>query len=437
MRRSRIYDETVSRRGWRFRSIRIWLALGAIVLALTGLWSVRAFQLVPLFFPAPPATSTLSTSAQPHDWPSARRDAAGTGWSAGAALRPPFFIQWRISTPGVVLNTPAVVGDRLYAATEDGFAICVNTQTGQNLWSHDIGSPSDSAPAVAGDLLYLGTRDHRVLALERSTGETRWERDLGNIVLGSPIVSDGTLYIGSTNGNVEALDAATGEPRWSADANGWVVAHPATDGAVVAATSLGERFVTIDPATGRRLLVFHSGTPVAGGPVIVDGRAFFVTNRGAVWAVDPSAVSRPFSRFAYVAKFNFFAWRLRSDPPRQTGTRWVASAGGRVKHSPAYANGNLIVVNEAGKARTFAALDGSTVWEAQIAGEVVADPIVAGNTLVATTADGALRGWDTGTGALQWTHNVGDYPLSASPSVSGRTLFLPTADGKLTALQGR
>ena len=123
-------------------------------------------------------------------------------------------------------------------------------------------------------------RDHRILALDNNSGRLLWERNLGNIVLASPIVVDGTVYIGSTNGQLEALDAATGAPRWSAKANGWVVGHPAHDGEVVAATSLGERFITVDPDTGRRRLIFYSGTPVVGGPIIADGRALLRNQPG-------------------------------------------------------------------------------------------------------------------------------------------------------------
>ena len=429
--------ETVSRRVWRFRDVRIWLVIGLIVLALLALWVVQAFQLTPLLAPPSQAISSQSSSAQPHDWASVRRDTGGTAWSPGSATAPPFSVRWEIATPGTVLGTPAVSGGRLFFATDDGLAISADAESSETLWTYDLGSPSDSAPAVAGDLVFLGTRDHRVLALDRDTGALRWQHDLGNIVLGSPIVVDGTVYIGSTNGALEALDASNGQFRWSADANGWVVGHPASDGAVVAATSLGERFITVDPDTGRRRLVFYSGTPVAGGPVIADGRAYFVTNRGAVWAVDPEAVSRPFSRFAYVAKINFFAWRLRSDPPRQTGTLWVGSARGKVKYSPAYASGNLFVVNEASRVTAFDGSSGSVVWAAQMDAEVVAEPLVSGDTLVLGTADGQLHGWNAGTGAALWLHDMGDYPLSAAPSVSGRTLYLPTTDGRLVALEGR
>ena len=371
------------------------------------------------------------------DWPSGRRSIGGGAFAQESNPVPPFVTKWEVNLPGAALGTPAVVSDLIFVSTDGGEILALEANSGDTKWKHDIGSPSDSAPAVAGDLVYLGTRDHRVLALDRVTGQPVWERDVGNIVLGSPIVADGSLYIGSTNGELTALDAATGATRWSAEANGWVVAHPVTDGSVVAAASLGERFITADPETGRRQLVFYSGTPVAGGPVIADGRAFFVTNRGGVWAVDPSAISRPFSRFAYVAKFNFFAWRLRSDPPRQTGAIWVASAGGKVKYSPSYANGKLFVVTESGKATALAAADGSTQWQTQLDGEVVGDPVIAGNTLLLGTAGGALHGVNINTGSLEWTREIGDYPISAAPSVSGRTLLLPPSDGNLIALEGQ
>ncbi len=392
---------------------------------------------MPLLFPPAAATSAANMSQAPGDWPSGRRGTSGVASTEEPNPVPPFMTGWEVDLPGVALGTPAVVNDLIFVSTDGGEIVALEANSGDTKWKRDIGSPSDSAPAVAGDLVYVGTRDHRVLALDRVTGQPVWEHDVGNIVLGSPIVADGSLYIGSTNGELTALDAATGAPRWSAEANGWVVSHPVTDGSVVAAASLGERFVTADPETGRRRLVFYSGTPVAGGPVIADGRAFFVTNRGGVWAVDPSAISRPFSRFAYVAKFNFFAWRLRSDPPLQTGALWAASAGGKVKYSPSYANGNLFVVTESGKATALAAADGSTQWQTQLDGEVVGDPVIAGDTLLLGTASGALHGLSIDTGSLEWTHEIGDYPISTAPSVSGRTLFLPTTDGKLTALEGQ
>lgn len=376
-------------------------------------------------------------SQAPGDWPSGRRGIDGAASTEEPNPVPPFVIRWEVDLPGVALGTPAIVDDLIFVTTDSGEVLALEASSGDTQWKRDIDSPSDSAPAVAADLVYLGTRDHRVLALDKITGQPVWDHDVGNIVLGSPIVADGNLYIGSTNGELTALDAATGEPIWSAEANGWVVSHPVTDGSVVAAASLGERFVTADPETGRRRLVFYSGTPVAGGPVIADGRAFFVTNRGGVWAVDPSAISRPFSRLAYVAKFNFFAWRLRSDPPRQTGTIWVASAGGKVKYSPSYADGKLFVVTESGKTTALTAANGSTQWQTQIDGEVVADPVIAGDTLVLGTVDGALHGLDVETGSIEWTHDVGTHPVSAAPSVSGGTLFVPTLDGKLTALHGR
>lgn len=430
------FPATGVNRRW-LRSMRVWLAVGCILAVLVAVWAYRAFQVGPLLFPPPAATTTHQSVGSPTDWPAIRRDAGSTGWAPGAAPSPPFTTLWEYDTPGAMLATPAVVGDRVFITTEDGVAAALTASTGETLWTYAVGSPSDSAPAIAGNTMYLGARDHRILALDHNTGRLLWERNLGNIVLASPIVVDGTVYIGSTNGRLEALDAATGASRWSAKANGWVVGHPASDGAVVAATSLGERFITVAPDTGRRRLVFFSGTPVVGGPIIADGRAYFVTNRGGVWAVNPTAVSRPFSRFVYVAKFNFFAWRLRSTPPQQTGSLWVSSARGRVKYSPVYADGRLFVVNEANKVTAFAGATGEVIWESQLEQEVVAEPVAAGNSLILGTIDGVLHGLDTADGRAVWQHEMSGSRLSAAPAVSGGTLYVPTADGRLVALAGR
>ena len=411
--------------------------MGLLVVILVAIWAYRAFQVGPLLFPPPAAVADHQMSAANGDWPSIRRGADGTGWSPGPAPEAPFTELWEIDTPGVMMASPSVVGDTVFITTEDGVAAGLNAENGETRWDYEIGSPSDSAPAVAGDTVYLGSRNHRILALGQQDGQPRWERNLGNIVLGSAIVVDGTVYIGSTNGELEALDAATGERRWSVKANGWVVGHPATDGSVVAVTSLGERFITIDAETGRRRLVFFSGTPVVGGPIIAEGRAHFVTNRGGVWAMDTAAVSRPFSRFAYVAKFNFFYWRLLKTPPQQTGTVWVASARGRVKYSPAYADGRLFVVNEDNRATAFDAASGEELWDAQLDEEVIAEPMAAGDVLILGTVDGALIALNTSDGTEAWRHTLAGTWLSATPVVSGDTLYAPTADGRLLALRGQ
>ena len=425
--------------GWRrwLRNSRFWLAVALLIVILVAVWAYRAFQVGPLLFPPPAAVADHQMSAAAGDWPSIRRGADGTGWAPGPAPEAPFIALWEIDTPGVMMASPAVVGDTVLITTEDGVAAGLNAENGETRWDYEIGSPSDSAPAVAGDTVYLGSRNHRILALGQQDGQLRWERNLGNIVLGSAIVVDGTVYIGSTNGELEALDAATGEQRWSVPANGWVVGHPATDGSVVAVTSLGERFITIDAETGRRRLVFFSGTPVVGGPVMADGRAYFVTNRGGVWAMDPTAVSRPFSRFAYVARFNFFYWRLLKTPPQQTGTVWVASAQGRVKYSPAYANGRLFVVNENNKVTAFDGAGGQELWEAQLENEVVAEPVAAGDFLLLGTVDGALLALNMTDGTEAWRHTLESSRVSAAPVVSGQTLYVPTADGRLLALRGQ
>jgi outer membrane protein assembly factor BamB len=408
-----------------------------VILGIIAYLAFRGYQLGPLLFPPPEATGTQQLSGAQSDWPSGRANLGGSGWASSTSVTAPFTILWEYDSPGIVSATPAVVEGSVYVATEDGVVAALDADTGDTLWNYSIGSPSDSAPAVAGTAVYVGARDHRLLSLDRDTGELIWEKNLGNIVLASPTVLDGTVYIGSTNGKLEALDALTGDSRWSARTKGWIVSHVASDGDVIAAGSLGERFITADPKNGRRLLKFYTGTPVAGGPIIADGRTYFVTNRGAVWAVDPHAVSRPGSRFAYVAKVNFFAWRLLSSTPQQTGSIWVASARGRVKFSPVYADGKVLVVNEKGLVTALDGATGSELWGHPLGYEVLAEPVAAGNEVLLATSAGDLVALDIASGEVTWRYDLGGEGAAAAPAIVGGTMYLPTADGRLLALGNR
>ena len=62
--------------------------------------------------------------------------------------------------------------------------------------------------------------------------------------------------------------------------------------------------------------------------------------------------------FGIRGEVNFFAWRLRDDAPVQVGTVWAGYARGRVAHSPAFAAGDLVVVNETGHITSFDGLTG-------------------------------------------------------------------------------
>lgn len=55
-------------------------------------------------------------------------------------------------------------------------------------------------------------------------------------------------------------------------------------------------------------------------------------------------------------------------------------ARGRVAHSPAFANGDLVVVNETGHITSFDGVTGLVRWEHEMERDVITEPVAAGNS---------------------------------------------------------
>jgi outer membrane protein assembly factor BamB len=118
-----------------------------------------------------------------------------------------------------VAGPPVVDGARVCAAVYQGRTGCVETLSGNALWSRDI----SSADGVAMDEknLYVADTDGNVFALDKTSGSTVWKQDkLAKRDLGTPILVKGRLIVADRAGFVHALAIDTGELTGRAPTDG-------------------------------------------------------------------------------------------------------------------------------------------------------------------------------------------------------------------------
>jgi outer membrane protein assembly factor BamB len=86
-----------------------------------------------------------------------------------------------------------------------------------------------STPAVVGDAVYIATNEGGVVAVDRRTGHVRWRLPLPGPTWGSPVVVDGVLIEGDCRGNLRAFDVSGRRPRalWSIRLGGCIESTPA------------------------------------------------------------------------------------------------------------------------------------------------------------------------------------------------------------------
>lgn len=141
-----------------------------------------------------------------------------------------------------VAGAPVIDDVRVCAAVYQGRTGCVETLSGNVLWSREISSAD--GVAVDGKLLYVADTGGVVHALDKTNGATIWKQE--GLVLrdpGTPILYRGTLVVGDKDGLVHVLSTVTGNliGRFPTDGSRVVTLLDYGDG-VVAQTDKGGVF---------------------------------------------------------------------------------------------------------------------------------------------------------------------------------------------------
>ena len=107
-------------------------------------------------------------------------------------------------------STPALHEGVLYVNTQQGALLAVDAETGEILWSDEVGWHAWSSPVVVDETLVTATclGDVRAYSLADPRVPAKlWQVSLGESCLeATPVIWDGRIYLGSRDGFFRALD---------------------------------------------------------------------------------------------------------------------------------------------------------------------------------------------------------------------------------------
>jgi outer membrane protein assembly factor BamB len=125
--------------------------------------------------------------------------------------------------------------DRIYAVTNSGLITALNAETGEQLWTKQVGKPgypafgpganSDFLGIVSGSTLYM---------LNRHDGRLEWRRQLGSAPSSGPALSDKYAYVAMVTGRIEGYDLESPVTQpWYYQSSGRTFLRPTVTGDVV------------------------------------------------------------------------------------------------------------------------------------------------------------------------------------------------------------
>ncbi|GGL04234.1 hypothetical protein Sme01_66340 [Sphaerisporangium melleum] len=212
----------------------------------------------------------------------AARDAK-TGATLWTYLSPRSSLVSSGSTPSAAAVKDGVV----YMGFPSGAVVALDARTGNVFWERVL--PGDiyhggvmSSPVVAGDTLFVGANNGRFYALATDTGQILWSHEIGTWVGAGPAVSGNTVVTGAWDGNLYAyVPGGESAQRWATVTG--TVSDPETGapiaGAKVTAVAAGQdTAVTSTDDKGR----YRLGLQASAWTVTAAKRGLIADDRSAV-----------------------------------------------------------------------------------------------------------------------------------------------------------
>lgn len=318
--------------------------------------------------------------------------------------------------------TPAIDGDRIYAANVDGKVFAIDRREDDRLWKVDVDAQLLSAVGAGEGLVLVGSTEGILIALKQEDGSELWRVPLSSEMLAAPQVEAGMVVVQTMDGSASGLKAATGETVWT--------------------------YNTTLPSLTLRM----SGTPV-----LDNGTAYMAFASGKVIALDSESgllrwqqtVALPKGRNELERLINFDGKLLVTGSDVYAGSYQGSVAAvdknqGRISWSE---EASVLGALAADKGSVyFTQSDDAVVglkmatarrfWENRdFARRQLTAPVVLGDFLVVGDSEGYLHVLRQSDGTVAGREHVGGDGIRNALLSDGETLYVLTNSGKLRAYQ--
>lgn len=434
-------------------SRRALLGAGAgLIAAAASARAARADALAALVRPESAAGGTGSWRLPAHDLRATRR-----GGRLSATRR-----RWRNSLEGGLPGAPAIVGDRVFAASLGGVVAAFELGSGGERWRRELGTAVYGTAGQTRELGFFGgvavadggvvAASDRVFCLDGASGRTIWSTkplrtsSSDDYFWGPPMIAGGLVLVGSgsgaelptARGRLTAYSLRDGALAWSTP----MVPEGGNGGGVIAPASVDRLRGIVYVATGSPYQAVAGDNPGTCSLV-----ALRLRNGSIIWAdqvhkgdthgFDFNSAPVIIGRLLVAAnKDGFHAWdrvarrRLwhrQVTPALSAGSETAGPMDGP-EGGPVATDGERVYVlsnDAAGRSCAAAALkpsNGHVIWQHELKTFSFAAPALAGDRLCTAGADGTLRFLTARNGRVAAEVALGDPSTCPPAAAHGRVV---------------
>ncbi|WP_412466884.1 PQQ-binding-like beta-propeller repeat protein [Pedobacter sp. KLB.chiD] len=122
---------------------------------------------------------------------------------------------WTFKTKGAIYSSPVAVNGTVILGSGDGNIYALNAKTGKEIWHKETANSVLGSPVINGQQVYIGGSDNTFRALDVKTGKEIWTfNEVEGTIVGKPLIYQGKIIFGSWGRHLYALDIKTGNLLW-------------------------------------------------------------------------------------------------------------------------------------------------------------------------------------------------------------------------------
>ena len=324
-------------------------------------------------------------------------------------------------------SKPTAADGKLYFGTPGGFLYCVDSETGKEIWKHEMGAAISVGAAIADGKVYAGQQgsERFFYCFDAETGELVWKQTIpGGWVWGSAAVDDGLVYVPTVSGYAVCLDGETGHIVWMYPTAKSVPAEPAIDGDLVYFGSWSRSLYAFNKKTGA-IVWKENGVGLDSGTLIAKDGKIYLPNHNNIFTC-----------------FDAGTGQLLNEGNTNEEAKGVHTG---FNASPAFADGQAFFTARVGRgiggvplsSRVYSVdpLTAKINWTFPDGGGLSAPALASGRVYIASGNTPFLYCLDQETGKPHWIFKLGQRVEESTLCIYRDKLYVLAADGYVHAIK--
>ncbi|MHC4361880.1 MAG: outer membrane protein assembly factor BamB family protein, partial [Planctomycetota bacterium] len=197
-------------------------------------------------------------------------------------------VVWTYETDNYVNGSPAVGEGIAVVGGCDAMIHVVSLADGSEVAQIDTGSFIAASAAVFEKRAYVGNYDGVFLCADLAAREIVWKYEQADSpYFSSPAIGEGVVVFGGRDNRVHCVNRSNGESLWTFDALDEVDSSPVICGDKVVVGSEDGRLYMLRLSDGRAVWSYEIGRPITSSPAVAGDMVFVGSDDGYLYAFGP------------------------------------------------------------------------------------------------------------------------------------------------------